>query len=115
MSLEYQALDLRTFADGKLLRKVNDKLAEIVEAFRKEDDGEIDFAKDEATIAISLGISRDPSVNGFKCVIKSLKLNLPAEVCEGTPAVVRDGVLVVAVETIAGDQVRLVNSDTPRK
>ena len=111
MPLEQVPLTLATYAEGKLMRAANDAFTEVVERFRKDEDGEIELDGDVAEITLKLKMRRDPSAGGFVCSFKEPALKLPAIVSEGTVAVERDGVLVVTTEATP-QQVRFPRTGT---
>lgn len=110
MSLTQVPLTLANFADGKLLREVNDKITDVLERFRQAENGEIELASDKATIGLKLTIERDPAVGGFRCSFEEPAVKLPAKVSSGTVAIERDGILVVSTEGPA-EQLRIPRTE----
>lgn len=99
MNLEYVPLTLANFAEGKLSGDVDAGLADILNRFASMEAGEIELASDKATISLKLTIERDPGIGGFRCSYEEPKIAMPKKVTSGVPAVMRDGVLVVATES----------------
>lgn len=112
MSLEHQPLTLQTFADGNLARDVDAILTDILERFRKFENGEIELADEKAQITLKLTIVRNTKVGGFECSYQEPGVRLPPRVSKGVVAIERDGILVVAVES-DGTQIRLPSTSTP--
>lgn len=109
MSLEYVPLNVSNFAEGRFASEVDAAIADILNRFAAMENGDIELASEKATITVKLTIERDPGINGFRCSFEEPALRLPKKVTAGVPAVVRDGVLVVATEA-AGIQLRLPRS-----
>ena len=63
--MEQVPLTLANFADGALEVEVNAKIADVLERFRRMEDGEIELASDKASITIKLHIERSPAIGGF--------------------------------------------------
>lgn len=106
MSLEYVPLNVANFAEGKLAAEIDSALADILNRFARSEDGEMELASDKATVSVKLIIERKPEIGGFACSFEEPKVSLPKKINSGVPAVVRDGVFVVATES-AGIQLRL--------
>lgn len=102
-----EPLTLANFGDGRLAEEVNSKLADVMERFRSEDDGECALASEKASITVTLHVSRSSRALGFDCGFDEPKVKLPAKKRHTTPAIVESGVLYVDAEVSTPSQVPL--------